>query len=66
MKRGIIEVADAVIINKSDGDLIPAARRAQGDYTSALKLMRNRSTLWTPKVHTHPWKCNALRAEWAI
>ena len=51
MKKGIIEVADGVIINKADGDLLPAARRAASDYTSALKLMRKKSPLWTPKVY---------------
>lgn len=50
MKKGIIEVADAVIINKCDGDLLPAARRAASEYTSALKLMRKRNKLWTPQV----------------
>jgi len=50
MKKGIIELADSIIINKADGDLLPAARRAQAEYTSALKLMRVRSTLWSPKV----------------
>ena len=50
LKKGIIEVADAVIINKSDGDLLPAARRAQAEYTSALKLLRKKSTIWSPKV----------------
>lgn len=50
MKKGIIEVADVVIINKADGDLLPAARRAQAEYTSALKLLRKKSKLWIPKV----------------
>ena len=35
---------------QADGDLAAAARRAQTDYLSALKLMRPRSPLWRPKV----------------
>lgn len=50
IKKGIVEVADIVIINKSDGDLAPAARRIQGEYLSALKYMRKRSQVWSPPV----------------
>ncbi|ESO88474.1 hypothetical protein LOTGIDRAFT_193351 [Lottia gigantea] len=50
IKKGIVEVADIVIVNKSDGDLIPAARRIQTEYISALKFMRKRSKVWKPKV----------------
>ncbi|KAK6172218.1 hypothetical protein SNE40_015930 [Patella caerulea] len=50
IKKGIVEVADMVIVNKSDGDLVPAARRIQAEYISALKFMRTRSKVWKPKV----------------
>lgn len=50
MKKGIMEVADLVIITKADSDLLPAARRAQMEYTSAIKLLRKQSSLWSPKV----------------
>jgi len=36
IKRGIMEMADAVVITKADGDNITAANRALGDYTNAL------------------------------
>ena len=39
-----------VVVNKSDGDLEPAARRIQAEYISALKYMRQRSKMWKPKV----------------
>ena len=42
VKRGIMEMADLIIINKADGDLKPAATRTCGDYSGALKLMRKR------------------------
>ena len=50
IKRGIMELADLVIINKADGDLKPAATRAAADYTSALHLMRPKTTCWTASV----------------
>jgi LAO/AO transport system kinase len=40
IKRGIVELADLVLINKADGDLEPAARRAVADYAQALGLLR--------------------------
>ncbi|XP_038611361.1 methylmalonic aciduria type A protein, mitochondrial isoform X2 [Tachyglossus aculeatus] len=50
IKRGIIEMADLVIVTKADGDLIVPARRIQAEYVSALKLLRKRSKVWSPKV----------------
>ena len=39
LKRGIIELADLVLINKADGELLDHANRAAADYTSALRLV---------------------------
>ncbi|XP_069130110.1 methylmalonic aciduria type A homolog, mitochondrial-like [Argopecten irradians] len=50
IKKGIVEMADLVIVNKSDGELAPAARRIQYEYISALKFMRPKSPNWKPKV----------------
>lgn len=50
IKRGIVEMADLVAITKSDGDLVVPARRIQAEYVSALKLLRKRSQVWSPKV----------------
>lgn len=50
IKRGIIEMADLVVVTKSDGDLVVPARRIQAEYVSALKLLRRRSEVWRPKV----------------
>ncbi|KAM4900391.1 methylmalonic aciduria type A protein, mitochondrial [Sylvia borin] len=50
IKRGIIEMADMVVINKADGDLVVPARRIQAEYISAMKLLRRRSKVWRPKV----------------
>jgi len=53
IKRGILEVADMLAINKADGDNLQRARRAQSSYQSALRLMRAGSA---PPVVT----CSAL------
>ena len=50
IKRGIMELADLVVVNKADGELREAARRAAADYRGALGLMRPKSPHWTPRV----------------
>lgn len=42
VKRGIMEMADVIVINKADGDLKATATRTQADYAGALRLMRKR------------------------
>jgi len=42
VKRGIMEMADIIVINKADGDLKPAASRTCADYAGALRLLRKR------------------------
>lgn len=42
VKRGIMEAADLILINKADGDLKPAATRTCADYAGALRLLRKR------------------------
>lgn len=51
IKKGIVEMADLVLVNKTDGDLKPAAKRIQAEYTSALKLLRRPSDVWRPRVY---------------
>lgn len=46
IKRGIMELADLVVVNKCDGDLQPAARRAVSDYRQALHLLRPKVRGW--------------------
>jgi len=50
IKRGVMELADLIVINKADGALLPAARAARSDYRSALGLMRPRFRAWKPEV----------------
>ncbi len=50
IKRGVMELADLLIVTKADGDLMPAARRAVADYHAALHLMRPKHQGLYPKV----------------
>jgi GTPase len=50
IKRGIIELADIVVVNKFDGELAAAARTTASDYGSALPLVRSKTSGWTPRV----------------
>lgn len=50
IKRGIMELADLVVVNKADGDMKMAAKRAQGEYRAALHLMRPKFAGWSPRV----------------
>ena len=40
IKKGVIELADALVVNKADGSMADAAARTRGDYASALDLIR--------------------------
>ena len=50
IKKGIVELADLVAINKSDGDLEAAAGRTAADYTAALHMLRPTHASWHPPV----------------
>ena len=56
IKRGVVELADLVAVNKADGGNIEAAGRAAADYANAMRLLRAPSPWWTPRVTT----CSAL------
>ena len=50
IKRGIVEFADLVLVNKADGELAEAAQRTAADYASAMRLIRPPSPEWTVPV----------------
>src|ERR1700754_4991948 len=50
IKRGVMELADLVIVTKFDGDLKAAANRAAADYHAAMHLMRPKHQGLYPKV----------------
>ncbi len=56
IKRGIMELADLVVVNKADGDLAAAAGRTRADYSGAVHLLRPKWEAWATEVMT----CSAL------
>ncbi len=59
IKKGIVEMADLIVVNKADGDLAQAADRAQRDYAAALHLLRPAHADWMPQV----LKCSAATGD---
>ncbi len=59
IKRGIIEMADAIVINKADGDNLKAAKSAKLEFKRALHLYPEKESGWSPKVTL----CSALKRE---
>lgn len=53
IKRGIMEMADGIVINKADGDNIDRARLAQAQFRSALHLFPPTASGWSPEVLTY-------------
>ena len=56
IKRGIMEMADLIVINKADGDNIKRAKLAKTEFNRALHLFPAKSSGWQPKVTT----CSAV------
>jgi LAO/AO transport system kinase len=52
IKRGIMEMADAIVINKADGDNIAKAKLAKTEFNRALHLFPSKRSGWVPKVTT--------------
>jgi len=52
MKKGVLEVADAIVVNKADGDNIIRAEMAQKEYQTALHMFMPGSPVWSPPVLT--------------
>ncbi|MEY2629725.1 MAG: GTPase ArgK, partial [Bacteroidota bacterium] len=52
IKRGIMEMADAIVINKADGDNIAKAKLAKTEFNRALHLFPAKRSGWVPKVTT--------------
>ena len=68
VKRGIMEIADLIVVNKADGALLPVAEATRADYQGALRLMRTRPD--DPEGYPMALTCSAatgagLEAVWA-
>jgi len=59
IKRGVMELADLIVINKADGDLLAPAKRAATEYRGALGLIRPKYEGWRPRVRL----ASALKSE---
>ncbi|HZP79624.1 MAG TPA: methylmalonyl Co-A mutase-associated GTPase MeaB [Pseudolabrys sp.] len=53
IKKGLVELADMIAVNKADGDNIKRANVAAADYRAALHILTPRSPNWTPPVVTY-------------
>lgn len=66
IKKGIVELADLLVVNKADGDLAPAAGRAAAEYTAAIQLLRPAQEGWIPPVlQVSALEARGLDAVWA-
>jgi LAO/AO transport system kinase len=52
IKKGVIEIADMLAVNKADGDNVKRAKAAAAEYRGALHIISTGSELWTPPVIT--------------
>ena len=53
LKKGIVELADMIAVNKADGDNIERAKLAAAEYRAALNILAPRSPTWSPPVATY-------------
>ncbi len=59
LKKGVVELADLIAVNKADGDNIARAKLAASQYGAALHILSPRSPNWSPPVVT----CSALNGD---
>ena len=59
IKKGIVELADLIVVNKADGGLVEAANHAAADYRSAVHMIRPTSPNWQVPVLT----CSAFTGD---
>jgi LAO/AO transport system kinase len=53
LKKGVVELADMIAVNKADGDNIARAKAAAAEYRAALHILAPRSANWSPPVVTY-------------
>ena len=53
LKKGIVELADMIAVNKADGDNVARAKLAAAEYRAALNILVPRSPTWSPPVLTY-------------
>jgi LAO/AO transport system kinase len=66
IKRGIMELADVVVVNKADGDLVPAAQRTVADCRHAVQLLRPKHVRWdVPVLAASALEARGIDEMWA-
>jgi LAO/AO transport system kinase len=53
LKKGIVELADMIAVNKADGDNVERAKLAAAEYRAALNILTPHSATWSPPVVTY-------------
>jgi LAO/AO transport system kinase len=67
IKRGVMELADAVVVNKADGANVKAAEKARSDIENALHLFPMADSGWSPRVLTCSARTgNGIRELWSV
>ncbi len=67
LKKGVVELADVIAINKADTDNLARAKLAAAEYRSALHILTPRSAVWSPPVMTYSALTGSGIAElWSI
>src|SRR5712691_12240057 len=65
LKKGVVEIADMIAINKADGDNLKRATAAAAEYRAALHILNPRSPTWSPPVVTYSaLKGDGIAALW--
>ncbi len=59
LKKGVVELADMIAVNKADGDNLARAKLAAAEYSAALHILSPRSPNWSPPVIT----CSAFKSD---
>jgi LAO/AO transport system kinase len=59
LKKGVVELADMIAVNKADGDNLARAKLAAAEYSAALHILSARSPNWSPPIIT----CSALSGD---
>jgi LAO/AO transport system kinase len=66
LKKGIVEIADMIAVNKADGDNIARANLAAAEYRAALNILNPQSETWSPPVVTYSaFTGDGIGALWA-
>jgi len=66
LKKGVVELADMIAVNKADGDNLPRAKLAAAEYGAALHILSPHSPNWSPPVITYSaLKGDGIETMWA-